>query len=246
MLSSLPQEDQPMLSSYAEAREFPQATLTLPPGPKGLPFAGHLFTFRRDPVGFLQKAARDYGDVVYFKVGPQDIFLLNHPDYIQDVLVTQQRNFVKGRGLERAKAFLGEGLLTSEGDVHRRQRRLAQPAFHRQRVAAYSTVMADYAARTRERWRDDATLDIAQEMMRLTLAIVGKTLFDADVESEATEIGAALTAIMAGWPRLMSPFYQLLNRLPLPSNRRLRQGQERLDATIHRLINERRVSGKDR
>ena len=235
-----------MLSSHAEAKESLTATITLPAGPKGLPFVGHMFTFRRDPLHFLQQAMRDYGDVVYFKVGPQDIFLLNHPDAIQSVLVTHQRKFVKGRGLERAKIFLGEGLLTSEGEFHRRQRRLAQPAFHRQRVAVYGAVMAGVAAHMRQRWQDGATMDIAQEMMRLTLTIVGKTLFDADVESEASDIGVALTKIMAGWPRLMSPFYQVLNRLPLPSNRRVRQGQAFLDATILRMINERRASGEDR
>src|SRR3954465_3325991 len=170
---------QPMLFSNATANAFSAATLVFPPGPKGLPFVGHLLNFRRDPIGFLQKATRDYGDIVYFRIGSQDGFLLNHPDYVQNILVTHQRNFVKGRGLERAKAFLGEGLLTSEGELPRRQRRLAQPAFHRQRIAAYGTVMANCAARTRARWQDGTTLDISQEIMRLTLAIVGKTLFDA-------------------------------------------------------------------
>ena len=235
-----------MLSSNATANEFSTATPAFPPGPKGLPFIGHVLNFRRDPIGFLQKAARDYGDIVYFRIGSQDGFLLNHPDYVQNVLVTHQRNFAKGRGLERAKAFLGEGLLTSEGEFHRRQRRLAQPAFHRQRIAAYGTVMTNCAARTRERWQDGTIFDISQEMMRLTLAIVGKTLFDAEVESEATEIGVALSALMKGWPKLMSPFYPLLKRLPLPSNRRLWAGQERLDATIQRMIRERRASGEDR
>jgi cytochrome P450 len=123
---------------------------------------------------------------------------------------------------------------------------LVQPAFHRQRVAAHGVVTAEHAARARQRWQDGETLDIAQEMMRLTLTIVGKTLFDADVERGASEIGAALTKIMEGWPRLMSPFYQVLNRLPLPGNRRAREGQEFLDATILRMINERRASGEDR
>lgn len=235
-----------MLSSHAEVKPFPKTTTLLPPGPKGMPFVGHLFAFRRDPLRFLRQAAREYGDLVYFRIGPQDAFLLNHPDYIQNVLVTHQRNFVKGRGLERAKDFLGEGLLTSEGEFHRRQRRLVQPAFHRQRVAAYGVVMAEHAARTRQRWRNGETLDIAQEMMRLTLTIVGKTLFDADVEHGAGEIGVALMKIMEGWPRLISPFYRLLNRLPLPGNRRTREGQEVLDATILRMINERRANGEDR
>lgn len=219
---------------------------SIPPGPKGLPLIGNLLAFRRDPIGFFQNAAREYGDVVRFNLASLECYLLNKPEYIQDVLVTHHRNFVKGRGLERAKDFLGEGLLTSEGEHHLRQRRLMQPAFHRQRVAAYGTMMAEHSLRTRERWSNNATLDIDQEMMRLTLSIAGKTLFDADVESEATEIGAALTTMMQGWPKLLSPLYPILSKLPLPSNRLLREAQQRLDDTVLRMMTERRASGEDR
>jgi cytochrome P450 len=145
-----------------------------------------------------------------------------------------------------AKRFLGEGLLTSEGEFHRRQRRLAQPAFHRQRINQYAEAMVDYAAKTRERWQDRSTLDISQEMMRLTLAIVGKTLFDADVESEAKEIGRALSDIMKLFDRITMPFPQLLNKLPLPSNYKFLKASRRLDQTIYRIINQRRASGEDR
>ncbi|HVG18705.1 MAG TPA: cytochrome P450 [Blastocatellia bacterium] len=217
-----------------------------PPSPRRKPVVGHLMEFRRDPVGFLLESARVHGDIVYFKFGPKEIFLINHPDYIRDVLVTHNRNFVKSRGLEMAKRFLGEGLLTSEGEFHRRQRRLAQPAFHHKRVNAYAEAMADYAARTGERWRAGETLDMSQEMMRLTLAIVGKTLFDADVESEAKEIGEALTDIMQLFDRITTPFPWLLEKLPLPSNFRFVKAKRRLDATIYRIINERRASGEDR
>jgi cytochrome P450 len=106
--------------------------------------------------------------------------------------------------------------------------------------------MAEHTVRMRDRWQNETTLDIDREMMRLTLSIAGKTLFDADVESEATEIGAALTTMMQGWPRLMSPLYQLLGKLPLPSNRLLREARERLDTTVLRMIAERRASGDDR
>src|SRR3989441_3211483 len=138
--------------------------ITRPPGPKGQSFVGHLRMFRRDPLKLLLEAAREYGDVVFLKFGPLSVYLLNNPDYIRDVLVTDNRNFVKSRGLEMAKKFLGEGLLTSEGDFHRRQRRLAQPAFHRQRINAYADIMTDHATRTRERWRYGETLDSCPEM----------------------------------------------------------------------------------
>jgi cytochrome P450 len=190
--------------------------------------------------------AREHGDVVHFKLGPQDLFLLNNPDFIRDVLVTNNRNFVKSRGLEMAKKFLGESLLTSEGEFHRRQRRLAQPAFHRQRINAYAEVMIDHATRTRDRWNDGQTLDVWHEMMRLTLAIVGKTLFDADVEGEAPEIGRALTDVMQLFERMTNPLAAILDKLPLPSNVRWIKAKARLDETIYRIINERRASGEDR
>jgi len=219
---------------------------TLPPGPKRKPLVGYLREFRKDPPKFLTRLAREYGDVVHFKLGPQDMFLLNNPDYIRDVLVTNNRNFVKSRGLEMAKKFLGESLLTSEGEFHRRQRRLAQPAFHRQRINAYAEVMLDHATRTRDRWIDGQPLDVWHEMMRLTLAIVGKTLFDADVEGEAPEIGKALTDVMQLFERMTNPLAAILDKLPLPSNIRWVKAKARLDETIYRIINERRTSEEDR
>jgi cytochrome P450 len=224
------------------------ATLSYPPGPKGKLLGGNFPAFRRDSLAYLQKAASEYGDIVYFRFGPQDVFFLNHPDFIKDVLVTHHQSFMKGRALQRAKRLLGEGLLTSESDFHRRQRRLAQPAFHRGRISSYGVVMTDYADRTASGWRDGETLDISQEMMRLTLAIVGKTLFDTDVESEADEIGAALTSVMELFDFLLMPFSELLEKLPLPLPhvRRFRKAKERLDATIYRIIEARRRSNEDR
>src|ERR687894_660283 len=174
-------------------------TTALPPGPggahRGRQLLGFL-AFRRDPLEFITRLAREHGDIVHFRLGPQHVFALNHPDLVRDALVTNHDHFHKGRALQRAKRLLGEGLLTSEGAHHRRQRRLAQPAFHRQRINSYGRVMAEFAERAAGRWRDGETLDISHEMMRLTLAIVGKTLFDADVESEADEVGGALSEMM--------------------------------------------------
>ncbi len=200
---------------------------------------------RRDRIGFLTEITREYGDLAYFKLGPQPVFLLNHPDYIRDVLITHNKEFMKGRGLDVAKRLLGKGLLTSEGEFHLRQRRLAQPAFHRQRIAGYATTMVDYAARMGEGWRHGETRDIARDMMRLTLAIAGKTLFGTDVESEADEIGDALSQAMSMFNQLMLPFWQVLEMLQTPSSRRFLKARARLDATIYRIIDERRRSGKD-
>jgi len=208
---------------------------------------GTLFlALRRNPLNFLTQLSRDYGDIVHFKIGPQNIVLLNNPEMIKDVLVTQSHKFAKGRGLQLAKRLLGEGLLTSEGEFHRRQRRLAQPAFHRQRIVSYGKVMVECAARMADRWLDGATIDIAPEMSRLTLAIVGKTLFDADVESEAREIGQALTETIRVWRLSTLPYGELLEKLPLPSTRRFQAARTRLDATIYRFIEEHRAAGVDR
>ncbi len=223
------------------------STRTNPPGPRSVIPGLQLLSFTRDPLDFLLSAARTYGDVAYFGNGAQSFFLLNHPDYIKDVLVTHNSQFMKGRGLQRAKRLLGEGLLTSEPPLHRRQRRLAQPAFHKQRIAAYGSLMVDYTLRLeRERWHDAQTLDIAQEMMHLTLAIVGKTLFDTETEQEAEEVRAAISATMTSFTRFMMPYAELLDRLPLPSTRRFQQARARLDAVIYRIIDERRASGADR
>lgn len=216
-----------------------------PPGPRRvLPLAG-LFAYRRGPLPFFQNLAERYGDISYFRLGPQRAFFFNHPDYIKDILVTNHQNFMKGLALQRAKRLLGEGLLTSEGEFHRRQRRLAQPAFHRNRIASYADVMTAYAAQTSQGWRDGETLDISEEMMRLTLGIVGKTLFDADVASDAQEVGEAMAVAMDLFNTLTLPFFNLLQKLPLPQFRRFDNARIRLDAIIFRLIEERRRSGRD-
>jgi cytochrome P450 len=221
-------------------------TSPYPPGPKRrIPFAG-LLAYRRGPLPFFQNLAKQYGDISYFKLGPQEAYFLNHPDYIKDVLVTNNQNFMKGLVLQRAKRLLGEGLLTSEGDYHRRQRRLAQPAFHRQRIASYADVMTGYGLRMRERWHDGETRDISEEMMRLTLAIVGKTLFDADVESDAADVGDAMSVVMELFETLTLPFFELLQKLPLPQLRRFDNAKVKLDRIIYRLIDDRRRSGVDR
>ena len=214
-----------------------------PPGPpRGIP-GRNIIAFRRDPAGFLTALARTYGDVAHLAFGRQRVFLLNHPDLIRDVLVTHNRNFVKGRGIQRARRVLGAGLLTSEGAQHLRQRRLIQPGFHRDRIAAYGALMIDEAARLGAHWADGATLDMHQEMLRLTLAVVGKTLFNVDLEAEAAEIGTALNTLVGMFGSALMPFAEQLEYLPLPMVRRFGQARQRLDATIARLIAERRATG---
>lgn len=222
-----------------------QVTASKPRGPRNLPIVGNLVAFRSNPIQFLMGIAREHGDVPFFRLGPYNAYLINHPDYIRDILVTNQANFTKSRALQRARILLGQGLLTNEGQPHLRQRRLVQPAFHRDRLMRYAEVMSAYGVRARDRWKAGSTLDISGEMMRLTLAVVGKTLFSADVEAEAPEIGEALTVVLNMFRMLMMPFSEYLEKLPLPSIRRFEKARDRLDKTIYRLIAERRRTGED-
>src|SRR5580658_9477910 len=216
-----------------------------PPFRKGLPIVGVLPQFRRNPPQFLQSLLRDHGDLVHYRLGPQDIYLVSNPDWIKDILVTNQTNFTKSRFLERAKALLGEGLLTSEGEFHRRQRRLVQPAFHRDRLIGYASAMVECTAHQRELWTDGAELDMSREMARLTLAVVAKTLFNADVTSEADNIGAALTQVMILFDMVLMPFSEWVEKLRLPSIRRFEKARDFLDQLIYKIIAERRASKED-
>ena len=219
--------------------------LQLPPSPKAGILGGHYFQFRRNTLEFLLKNARELGDLFYFRIGPQHAYFINHPDHIKDVLMTHQSSFIKGRALQRSKRLLGEGLLTSEGEFHRRQRRLAQPAFHRQRIAGYANVMSDYTEHHIANWKDGEELDLAQEMMSLTLNIVAKTLFNANVGDETKDVREALTTILEMFNLLLFPFSELLEKLPLPQSRRFNKSKEKLDSIIYRIIEERRRSGED-
>ena len=218
----------------------------LPPSRKSRYPGESMLAVTRRPLSFLPALKETHGDVALFYAGRQPIVLVSHPDYIRDILVTNARNFHKGRGLERAKILLGEGLLTSEEEVHLRQRRLAQPAFHRARITMYGDVMATYAERRADRWRDGDVLELNHEMAAYTLAVVGKTLFDADIEGEAHEIGEALAAAIAAFNYTVLPMAPLLLRLPIPMARRYKRGRQRLDATIYRMIAERRASTEDK
>lgn len=221
------------------------AVTSRPPGPKNLPIVGNLYAFRSDPLGFLTAAARKYGDLVYFRVARQHMYLVNHPDYVREILVANQGNFIKSRALQRAKVLLGEGLLTSEGKHHLRQRRLVQPAFHRERLAAYASAMSECSVRWRESWQAGSKLDIATEMPHFTLSIVAKTLFNADLQSEASEIGDAMTTVLQMFRLLLMPFSEYMEKLPLPYVRRFENARARLDATIYGLVRERRKNGQD-
>ena len=149
--------------------------LIRPPGPRTRSLGGSFQDFRANPIGFLTRCTEEYGDLCYFRAAHQHMYFLNSPALVQEVLVTKNGSFMKSRILQRAKTLLGEGLLTNEGASHLRQRRLVQPAFHRDRLIRYATDMTALAIRSRERYSDGAVVDMDREMMRLTLSIVGKS-----------------------------------------------------------------------
>lgn len=214
----------------------------LPPSVKPSFLGGHFLQFRRSPIGFLTELST-LGDVSFFKMGSQPSYLVNHPDLARDLLVVSAHKFHKGRALQRAKKLLGEGLLTSEGESHLSQRRMIQPAFHRERIKSYAEAMIFYAEKMANEWQNGETRDIDREMMRLTLNIVGKTLFDANVEDETDEIGAAMTTLIGLFDYLLLPFSEILEKLPIPHVRRFDRAKETLDNIIYGFINERRASG---
>ncbi len=238
-----------MLNERAQATGLtkPHPKLEPIPGPRNNPLVGSFVkSSRRDPLQFMLTLAREYGDVCTFRLGVERVVFVNHPDYVHDVLVNHYDNFLKGAGKQRAKRFLGEGLLLSEGDLHRKQRRLAQPNFHHQRIAGYAAQMVASAERCSARWGNGQQLDIWREMQRLTLDIVGKTLFSADVEAKDDEVGQAMRAATLQYRAFKLPFAKLLEKLPLPHLRRFHRGKERLRSVVLDLINERRHDGVDR
>ncbi len=215
-----------------------------PPTVKADLFGGHFRSFRKNPTDFLTKISK-LGDVTTFKVGPVQAFLVNHPDLIRDLLVTNHAKFIKGRALQRAKGLLGEGLLTSEKEFHLRQRRMIQPAFHRARINEYAKAMIEFSDKISNEWCDGEVRDVDREMMRLTLNIVGKTLFGANVEGDAAQVGAAMSVIVSMFNFMVLPFSEILEKLPLPPIKRLKKARQTLDEVIYKIINERRESGED-
>lgn len=216
------------------------------PSVPSLPILGNLLDIRRDRLGFFLRVSRECGDIGQYHLGPRPLTLLNAPESVAAVLVEQAAIFEKTRIFRTVMGHvLGNGLLTAENAGYMEQRKLVAPAFQHRRIAAYAAIMADYAEQIHQTWADGQEINIAQEMMRLTLRIVGKTLFDVDVLGEADELGSALTQVIRWTDERFTAVLPLPLGIPTPANRRFIQGRNRLDATIFRMITERRRSGVD-
>jgi cytochrome P450 len=208
-----------------------------------LPIVGNGITFLRTPLRFLRETRDRYGDVVRTSLGPLEATLVSHPDLVEDVLVTRNRLWRKDHYMRTSlRPILGDGLLSSEGDFWRRQRRLAQPAFHRDRIAAYGAIMVKHAEALAAKWRDGETRDLHADMMRLTLEIVAEALFGANVDAHATEVGEALHAILAHVADPFEVFLPFLRHLPMPRRKRHMRAITRLDEIIYGMIDRRRKS----
>ena len=201
----------------------------------------HLREFSANRTAMLLRVARTHPHVGAMRVGLFDALVVSAPSVAQEVLQTQAESFHKSLGLSLfLRPLLGDGLLTSEDDFHARQRRLIAPALTHKRIASYAATMAERASRTVAGWREGETFDAAEEMMRLTLEIVGKTLFDAEVGSEAAAVGEALTEIMENTVATLGTLLPMPPVVPTRRNRASRRARARLDAVIYGLIAERR------
>src|SRR5579872_703079 len=191
----------------------------------------------QNPIFLFQHLAEAYGDIAHYKIGWNHIVFLNHPDYIREVLVVQNDNFIKERTVRRSKMLLGEGMITAEGAQHRMQRQVAQPAFHRQRIPEYATTMVREAVRMRDTFRDGEQRDIAIDMMHLALNVVAQTLFATDLRGEVDELADAINRIMGLYNFLvMLPAAEWLVHVRPPGLAAFVRARKRIDAVVYRMI----------
>src|SRR5258705_8700987 len=218
-----------------------------PTGPKGLPILGLAFEVRSDPLGTLQRMAHQYGDIVSMPVLRMNRILLNRPDYIQQLLILDHAKLHKSILTKLVVGpLLGQGLLISEGDFWRRQRRLAQPAFHRSRTNEYSPVMVECALERMRQWRGGETRNIAEEMMKLTLEVAVRTLFSTTLAGDSEAIGKARTFLMRDYLRRARSPWRVPASWPTPANRRARREVEFMDSLIYGIISDRKKDPEPR
>ena len=220
------------------------------PTPEGRLFFGNALELWRDPLQLIARACREHGDVVRLRFGPYDYYVVNSAEGAKHLLVDNHKNYVKSRNYQALRVVLGDGLITSEGDFWRRQRKLVQPAFHRERLAGFAATMADDTAAMLARWRSEGAiggeLDLQAEMLRLTFRIVGRTLFSVDVDGDAEPIGRAINVALQWAEDFSGSIVKIPTWVPTPSNVRFGRARRVLDELVMRIIRERRESRQDR
>jgi cytochrome P450 len=219
---------------------------TTAPGPSGLPILGSVFPAWRDPLRLFLESQATYGDVVRFKFGPYDYYLINDPEVVRHVLVDNAKAYTKSRNYLGLKMVLGDGLLTSEGEAWRQQRRLAQPGFHRDKLAGFAKQMATATRAMLERWNEegDGAFDVHEDMMRLTFRIVGLTLFSSDVDGDAKDVGEAVEVAMHWANDYAESILRIPPFVPTPANVRFKRAMKTLDDVVFRLIADHRATPK--
>lgn len=217
------------------------------PGPRGSLLLGNIPDMQRDSLSFVMGLVRQYGDVAHFRLGPYHVHLISNPDDIHDMLVERADLFPRGRySRELLSKSLGLGILTTDGAYHRQQRRMAQPAFHNKRVGAYAESMVDLSRRLVDGWQPNQVYDIAEEMMRLTLYIVAKTLFNTEMSGgSASIIGDAVTDVQQFTNQQFQTLLSLPEWVPTTLNRRHKHAQAAMHGEIIRMIEQHRASGED-
>ncbi len=218
-----------------------------PPRIAGRPVIGHLMEFRANRTAVQLRTARSHPGAARLRLGVFDVVMVSSPAMAHDILATQAEAFTKSLGLSVfMRPLLGDGLLTSEREDHTRQRRLIAPAFTLKRIASYAATMGERAKQMLDALQDGERLDASELTMRLTLEIVGKTLFDAEVGSEAGAVGDAITEVMQNTIKTLSSILPVPPKVPTPRNLRSKRARGKLDAIIYRLIADRRASPGDR
>jgi len=215
------------------------------PGPKRALWFGRLLEAQRDPLAFFERMIGEHGDYVGIRFGPIRYLVVNDADGVRRLLVDNHRNYTKSRNYEALKLVLGEGLLTSEGDFWMRQRRLAQPAFHKERLASFVRMMISDTRGMLGRWRDaddGRPFDVHHEMMRLTLRIVTRTLFSTDSDADADAVGKAMTVALEHVNDYADSLVRVPPWVPTPKNLRFGRARRTLDALVLRIIDARRKS----
>jgi cytochrome P450 len=218
-------------------------TYNLPPG---LKYPLHFYANKpwvklSEPILLFDHLHRTYGNIAHYRFMGTPIIFVNEPDYIQEILINQASSFVKERTVRRMKVLLGEGLITSDDPIHKRQRKIAAPAFHRQRIAGYADKIVAIAAHTRDRWQPGETIDIAAASMGLSLEIVARTLFDTEVTADVRSINDEVNLIMGLYNLIVAlPRLESYLHWPLPGVSKFRRSRDRLNRIVERIIRQRR------
>jgi cytochrome P450 len=219
---------------------------TLPPGPKGMPIVGNAPQFQRDPLAFVRQLQRDYGSMATAYLGKRPLVFFFRPEHVRYFLTEHQKNFTKvARGRNNLKNTLGDGLLTIDGDFHRQQRRLVQPAFHKHRIESYANTMVQFTQEMLETWQPHSEINISQAMQQLTLRIIGETLFHVDLIEQAGEIGQAFTDLIEGPGGPLRMQRRLRLKLPFTKYGKSVEGKRTIDEFVYSLIEQRRASKQD-